>query len=73
MDPSIIIFSGLPGTGKNTLARWLAIELNIPLLRIDDIVETYADPIPEHNGAFWSKMIAILLENVEAQSSRSQA
>jgi predicted kinase len=35
--PQLIIFSGLPGTGKSTLAKRLAIHLGAVYLRIDTI------------------------------------
>jgi predicted kinase len=37
--PTLIVFGGLPGTGKTTLARSLALELGATYLRIDDIEE----------------------------------
>jgi hypothetical protein len=38
MKTKLIIFSGLPGTGKSTLASQLARELRLPLLCIDDVI-----------------------------------
>lgn len=35
--PMLIVFGGLPGTGKTTLARALALELGAIYLRIDEI------------------------------------
>jgi predicted kinase len=37
--PTLIVFGGLPGVGKTTLARALALELGVAYLRIDDIEE----------------------------------
>jgi len=60
----LIIFSGLPGTGKSTLAERLARELHLPLLCIDDVI----GEVPENPGfAFWDSRIAVLLEVVETQ------
>lgn len=59
-----VIFSGLPGTGKSTLADRLAGELKWPILRIDDVV----GEIPENPGVeFWDSKVAILLGLAEAQ------
>src|SRR5689334_18734669 len=44
MNPALIIFSGLPGTGKTTLARLAARQLHAPLVRLDDLL----DFIPAH-------------------------
>ena len=64
MEPSLVIFSGLPGTGKSTLANQLARQLNWPLLCIDDVI----GEVPENAGiAFWDSKVAILLRLTEVQ------
>jgi predicted kinase len=61
---TLVIFSGLPGTGKSTLANRLACELRWPLLRIDDLI----DPMPaETDISFWDGKILNLLTMTEAQ------
>lgn len=60
----LVIFSGLPGTGKSTLADRLARQLRWPLLRIDDVI----GEVPENAGiAFWDSRVAILLDLIETQ------
>ena len=61
---TLAIFSGLPGTGKSTLANRLARELQWTLLRIDDVVNN----IPENADVeFWDTQVETLLTITEAQ------
>jgi predicted kinase len=61
---TLVIFSGLPGTGKSTLADRLARKLRWPLLRIDDVI----GDVPEDAGiAFWDSRVKILLDLVDTQ------
>jgi predicted kinase len=61
MSIALTIFSGLPGTGKTTLAHLVAAHLRLPLVCLDEIV----DIIPPHMGAhadpFWDDMMHIVL------------
>ena len=41
--PTLFIFSGLPATGKTTLARYLAAEMMAVYLRIDTIEQSMRD------------------------------
>lgn len=61
---TLAIFSGLPGTGKSTLAERLARQLGWPLLCIDDVV---GDVPPNAGIAFWDSRVAILLRLTEVQ------
>ena len=60
----LVIFSGLPGTGKSTFATRLARTLLWPLLCIDDVI----GEVPENPGfPFWDSRISILLDLIETQ------
>ncbi len=64
MQSKLIIFSGLPGTGKSTLAERLARTLRFPLLCIDDVI----GEVPENAGIpFWDSKVSILLGLIETQ------
>lgn len=64
MPQTLIIFSGLPGTGKTTLATQVARELHVPYLCIDDVV----GDVPENPTVqFWDSKVAILLGLAERQ------
>jgi predicted kinase len=61
MRPTLVIFSGLPGTGKSSLAERLAGELHWPLLRIDDMAACMPAEMDHSKPAFWDQSIAALL------------
>jgi len=62
--PTFVIFSGLPGTGKSTLANCLSRELQWPLLRIDDVAGTIPENADYH---FWDEKVSLLLSIAEEQ------
>jgi predicted kinase len=67
MQTTLILFSGLPGTGKSTLSDRLARELRLPILRIDDIVGGFPQSMRTYDLSFWDAMISLLLQLTEAQ------
>jgi 2-phosphoglycerate kinase len=56
MQPTIIVFTGLPGTGKTTLSRRVANTLRIPLIAKDNIKEIMYDKIGWSDKAFSAKL-----------------
>ncbi len=64
MQTTLVIFSGLPGISKSTLADTLARDLHSPLLRIDDVI----GELPENPRIeFWDSKVDILLVLVNTQ------
>ncbi len=64
MRQRLVIFSGLPGVGKSTLAEKLARKLRWPLLKIDDVI----GQVPENPGIeFWDSKVDVLLNLVNTQ------
>lgn len=67
MTAQLIIFSGLPGTGKTSLARPLAEMLKVPLLRVDDLFEIMPRDMLAHMDNMWDELVRMLLALVGFQ------
>ncbi len=64
MTQALVIFSGLPGVGKTTLAHRLARTLQWTLLKIDDVI----GEVPENPGIeFWDSKVDVLLDVLNTQ------
>lgn len=63
MNPTVLIITGHPATGKTTLSHKLAAELNLPLIGKDIIKETMADAMPkpaeDMSDTDWSRHLSI--------------
>lgn len=57
-QPTLVVISGMPASGKTTLARWLATELRLPLIGRDDIKERLFDSLGWSDRA-WSKRLGV--------------
>jgi predicted kinase len=73
---TLVIVSGLPASGKTTLARWLAAELQLPLISRDDIKERLFESLGWSDRE-WSKRLGnaswdLLYWFVEAQLTAGQ-
>ncbi len=60
----LIVLSGLPGTGKTTIARKLAIELAAVYLRIDSIEQSIRDAEKPVEGEGYSVAHAVAEDNL---------
>ena len=67
MKTTLIIFSGLPGTGKSTLAHLAVQKLQLPLLAIDEVVGAIPAHMRQHANPYWDDMISILLHLAASQ------
>jgi predicted kinase len=65
MSLSLIIFSGLPGTGKTTLSTLLARQLRLPLVRLDDVVGLLSPAMRAQAAPFWEEMMRLVLALAE--------
>ncbi len=71
----LIVFAGLPGTGKTTIAEELARELGAVYLRIDAIEQTLRDSGAYNsltNDAGYCVAYVIAEENLQLAASSSQ-
>lgn len=56
--PALVFVSGLPASGKTTLARRLAADLRLPLIGRDDIKERLFDSLDWSDRA-WSRRLGV--------------
>lgn len=59
MVPFVILFTGLPGSGKTTLSMPAAETLHLPILRLDTIKEAIFDSIGYRTRA-WSEFLTTI-------------
>ena len=66
---TLVILSGLPGSGKTTMSKMLVDALQIPILAIDDVVDAIPQHMHQSSTHFWQDMVYILLKLVDGQLS----
>lgn len=57
-QPTLVVVSGQPASGKTTLARWVANETRLPLIGRDDIKERLFDSLGWSDRA-WSQRLGV--------------
>lgn len=62
--PRLVVFSGLPGTGKSTIARELARQLRAVWLRIDTIETAIADEATPITDEGYRAACALAVDNL---------
>lgn len=69
LPQTLIILSGLPGSGKTTLAQRLLTHYRLPILAIDDIASAFSVPSAIMDHRFWEEKVDVLLHLVDSQLS----
>ncbi|MCX6753253.1 MAG: AAA family ATPase [Candidatus Nomurabacteria bacterium] len=67
----IILFRGLPGSGKTTMSDFVSKETGVPILRKDDIYDLLSDFIEDHkikNEISYGSLYSILETNKQTNS-----
>jgi predicted kinase len=67
--PALIIFSGLPGVGKSTLAHALAERLHVALLAIDAMLGIIPCSPAESAASYWAMLYRVLFSFADTQLS----
>ncbi len=63
--PALVLFSGLPGTGKSTLAHGLSADVGWEVLAIDDLTDDQSEGRELNSVTFWDGLILRLLDHVD--------
>lgn len=66
MPQTLVLVSGLPGTGKSTLAEALGAVTGWPVLAVDDVAEGFPPPEIREDARFWDAVVAKLLGRARA-------
>ena len=69
MDSKKIVLVGMPGSGKSTLGKTLALKLNWPFYDLDDLIEAAAGKViaeifSRHGEGYFRKLESTVLEDI---------